>query len=770
MAISHDKTYILTIEGIGEVTNGDGQLKICTVVPDYAKSDNEYVAGLAAIPRPAGGTWDIENASASIGSWSFSLKPDVGPVPWFLTRPTPSTSAAEDIAVAETDITMLTDNAPASVPFLWYCERETVRVTGYVSGTKVATVARGYAGSTDVVHNHAGSDTDPVYASFFATPPKMTGRLVRIFEVDRVGSAVGNETKILQGYIAGEVSSDLHWPTWPVQERFGTAKLNPKPTEIGIYFDIFVEGESTNSLILNTGGYFGAPTFNTGGAYFWMPDIGALILGTYSDPSWTLQFPPIFGSIPEFEGTLVQRAFEVAFADITGVSGTNNFSPFGFTPDGGSFTPSNHPIDIVLNLMVSTTAGTNKTASSTSWDRGTLLATDFALGIPIAQIDAAAFASAKLELTGVNATEYFVGNEEPVTFDDEWRRLLGVWGYVVTTQLDGTWTILHLGDQYPDDTTTALTASNMTRAEAWRTSTTGKSIRQVVLQTDPDPDGETHGTVTIPISEVDDFYPAGNGVVVGGDETWDPVAIKASSMLGGTEPAYQHIVNRARRLVTGFDIRDVVATPALWNTMNRGDGVTLKHNAVRDPTTGLAMTSSSTALKGWVAEVRPDLETRETRVKVYLSGTVGNVALHAPSGRVASYDNVNHIVTLDAAQFDAVSDSAEFTVGDVVVLLDSRYVLRSDNGATYPTFIIDIDENSSHELTTSQTSGGASGDFRDSGGNDIEPADGNIITYALYDELTSAQSTKFASGAKTDATSGIAELGAADDAPYVFGD
>jgi hypothetical protein len=751
--------YIATIEGIGNAT---GQVGYC--YPDVPTGASAaYVAGLAEPPTGTNATWDVESHSVSVGQFRLRMREGVGPISWYLTRPQPVADLREGAEWSDSDttckISRSNGNAGITTSTPVYVDRETVIPTVAGENDTQFTCTRGYAGSTASAHNDE--------SDCFLVPPALTGREVKVYEWS--ANLVLPGTQILQGYIAGEVSSGLGaWPTLTCVDRFDLGYLNDRP-------EAHETGRQRRLSVRRKGG---GPTISaprTEGGYWYFPD-QQVVLGATWDSSglrwhfvegdrnieWFADWPRggyvPSDDMPDMEDIETSPAYQILFSDLSA-----SYPSFAYLPDGGSWTPSDNPIVIALNLLTSLD-GTNKQASSTNYDLGATtsdggLYPEFSLGVDADLIDLATWESVRdLELAAVKADRFWLGGTESETIREALHRLLAPWGYAAGCTRLGVWTLLRLQDIYPVDTTVTLNEQHISgdRILDVQFRTLGRSLDRVVLETDPGPDGESRTTFLVPEVTGRNYYPPH----VGRDERFRKAPYSLAQFADGS-PAGELVGTRMRRLADRVAFIKVPLTAKGFDLVDFGDSVELHDVSLRDPTTGSRLTSASSNLLGRVAHVEINWMRRTGSIEVILSDTP-RVASMAPSAKVSSWSVLTATTYSRQVTGSGNDDAQRFNAADVVALVDSDFSLRSDDGSVQTLPVVQ---------STTATTIVVDTDFLATGGGTVTPADGDWIVPAVYDSAVAAQKTDHAFDASGGAApSGDPALGAGDDAAYVIGD
>jgi|GEM_PF-5481156 len=762
-----EKSYILTIEGWADST---GIIKHCyPSVPDYATPGTQYYASLAEPPAGVTAQWSIEQSKMSMGRWNALFTRTFADVLLAAYLP-PATYIHEgalgkvDLNAADTGVTIKQSAVTAGLAIgdIVYSERETWDITNAVAD--LLTVTRGYGGSTAAIHA-AG-------AGIYATPPTWAGRQVKLYDVDRVGSGAGSENLLRVGYISGEPAQGLHWPMISVVDQFFRVRLiDENLAQYMIAVSQRTEGSPPLAQFgfIDFGESWPAPRFNADGAYFYLPKPKVTIKGTYdATEGWRLQTDPVVtGSWPSIKigQTEAWRAYEMIYSSVDGTHGTDNFTPFGY--DDGADTPSTNPIHIVLNLLLSLDGTNTPGGGAVNYDRGAKLNPDFALGVEYALVDIDDMEVAAAELAGVSASRLWLGGPKGELLTDIFKRLLAPWGYAVGLSRQGVWKVLRVKDVVGVEVVTAINSSHIVRVGEVSHTMAGRAVDSVLIEADPWPDGSSVQTAKIQDIGGERLYPIGHGVQVGAEQVFKNTPYSSDDLVTDTD-MYGFVASRMRFLALRSFTVDIVVGPSLFGQLDIGDGVTLHEVFIVNPNTGERLTATDDPITGLVVAVQDDYRTRQDKLTILLMPDQ-KVASIAPAARVVSYNAGTFTATVEADTYSGDDDAGAFTVDDAVVLLNSRHVLRSDDGQTNPTYVKAIGVNT---LQFSQTAGGAAAAFRDSAGPPpaaVSPVATDVITYAHYDAVNAAQKANFAHGADGADPPQTPDLGAADDGPYVYG-
>ena len=700
------------IEGVGNAT---AQVFFCyPVTPDYATA--AYVAGLAEPPSTGSSRYKPERATMSAGRFSLTLRPGVGPVDWLKIAAAPITRTAEAVGLSESFVDVELSNA-ATAGDVVYIERETWLIAA-VHGGDTWQITQGYAGTSPTGTPGFGAG-NAIYTPIHAQPPSLTGRKVTIYETPRTGGSASDETVIGRGYISAEPRAGHHTIKIDCIGRLVDARTNRDP--VGENFSI-----ARYSLV----GY------------------------DTSSTSWEFDPVPVIG-VTEGEHThgVDGAAFEILCSDADQYWAGNSIAPFGRLDSSGTREPTDNPIDIVLNMLLSK-AGANYTAGRYRYDLGTHegageygLYPRYSLGVPIAQVDVDGFERARAVLGDVRARRLWIGGDEDEEFEAVFRRLLGPWGFTAGTTRKGVWKILSLGDSFPGASTVTIDNTSITDARSIDMRVTARALDSITIETDPWPDGSNGEPVTIDEISGRRYYPRH----VGSAERWKNAPYLASDF-GSDLSTYATIANRIRRLGDRIYYVRLTLNAKQFDNVEIGDRVTVHDLSIRDPATGRRMTASSAALKGTCVDVRVNWRRRTAKVTLAITSS-GKVALVAPSATVISW--LSDSATCEQHDYTRShedTDTERFVVGDVCRLLGSRGEEISSAGTAI------VSAATADKLRFGVDS------FA------VAPVAGNQIVYARHDEVTADQLTRTAYGA--DDLSGATDhtLGAASVAAYVYGD
>lgn len=745
--------YLVMIEGVG---NGTGQIRFCyDAVPGYASANAAYVAGLAEPPTGWSSHWQPENDTVDVGRFSLTFREGVGPFRWLQTRPRAASELREDLDASETGIDHAKTNTAAGIDTTApiYVDRETILPTTATGSATTVTGTRGYAGSTAAAHNDG--------ADIFLRPPALTGRRVTVYEVPVDAASASEEVVILRGFVDSEPASPLTgFPTIEVVERFDVGLLNEAPESYPF---------ANSSGALPKGGGSSAA-----GGYWYFPDTSAAIAGTYDSGATRLHWALSAAGVvyhPDWAGFgYAPRAFSEEEEQALGFGGAYQilysnvgapYPSFGYTPDGGSYTQSDNPIVIALNLLTSLD-GSNAQSGRTNYDLGATssaggLYPEFAVGVDADLIDLDVWEDAlDGDLAGVHADRFWLGGPDSESLDSVFRRLLGPFGYAVGTTRTGLWTLVRLYDVYPDESVVALDEQHLSlpRITQLEFVALSRRIDAIILETDPSPDGQTSSTHVVEEVTGRDYYPPH----VGGTARFERSPYSLSQFEDG-QPSGILVAPRMRRLADVAQVIQLPLTAKGFDLVDLGTAVTVHDISVRDPVTGDRLVSADDPLKGRVIGAEINWLRRTATCRVILTDTDARVALHGASAKITSWDGGTDTATCYSrlVTHGGDDDAPRFADDDVVRIVDTHFASLS----------------ATTQIVQSTTAGTLSDDATIvlDGDFGVTPADGNWIVPADYDDVTATQQASYAWDADGGApASGAPGLGATPDDPYVVGD
>ena len=790
--------YIVTIEGVGLNDGGatPTQVKYCTLIPDYAVADDEYIQALKQEPSGVASKWDVLNQTITVGDFTLTFKPGVAndPISW-LKKLEPVCELREPINnTKNTDIKISGTVADTDTDgyCLVYIDRETIQVA---NTTEPATdwdgVVRGVCGSRAESHGTSDGEED-ASTDFYAgsdvydEPPVLTGRLVKVYSVAKDAAASSSETLILYGYVEAEPAAGFNWVSLQCVSMY-SKHVGLKQNYCA---EAIINGDGSPSAVYittdeNQTGTYEWPFFppgkdettgNTGG-YWWIPEWNVVLEGDFTDvgdfgSGWGyLTVEPVVAGDwnPPALSTAVDggkaAAYPILFGD------TNfDYSAFG-KDDGGGFEVDANPVVAILNMILSLDETNSDGSDVYTYDLGAHidestnflqaggLYPSFSLAVDRDNVDLDAFESAREELEGIVADRLFVGGDRLEDVLKLFARLVSPYGYTVGSTRTG-WSIFRLADTYGTAGVTALTTENLVRPSQWAHQILGRPMDSVVIKTDPLPGQE--GTTPIKVREVTRrrFYPQHIGRI----EEWPSAPYTSGQFAPDTWPRH-FIENRLRRLTSRVVFLTVVVGELAYDEMDVGDVVSMTSPHLWNPVTGNHWKAGDDAIVGMV--VSSDIDWRHKRNKITVvwveavkTARWSPCAKVAGGGFVVTYSVEQHEFTRTSDDEDADKfDVGGAGVGDEVVLLDSHLALRSD-----PDQGVRITSNTATQVVISAQ-------FRDVHGALLTGNDNDNIAYAKYDDVNASQTTATAFLASGGAPStGIPYVGDADVAPYVWGD
>lgn len=744
--MSRSTVTIVKIEGLA-ATNGSQAALCFPRVPAYGGA--EYVQALAAHPRGRGARWNPATGRVTAGEFELRCHDAVDfyvlTWDWYRSRPVPITEVSEDIDASETIWDCLVD--PLAVGIAsgseLYIGTETITAGGG-STTQITGITRGVAGSTAVAHP-AGSDV-------YDHPPAFIGRVVEVYTVDENGAAPTTEVLRRRGFIQSDPAGRNGIVTFSCGESSVEAKLNPKPAPRYASYSVLRESGQVlwrNVLETEGGGLVAEPRFHASGGYFGETKSGLAIVGAYTGGQWIFELTPAWGDITKLPkggteaGPLMLYEFAYSLGD---------YSPY----------TSAHPCDIFRNHLASTEAGTNGT-----YDVGTLLAPEHALGVPDAQIDHTSFDEAKAAaLAGVTA-KFWYGGPRRESVEDLAMRLFGALGFAVAVTPAGVFVLVTLADVYPGSLT-PLTTTELRNPAAWAQTPVSRPVDTIALEVDAGPFGREG--VPIPGYEKDAaaLYPEGRGVKVGGTQDLTDAPYTSDLFLAENSPGERLLARRVRRLADGITVLDVEASLGAVQDLGLqiGGSVTiLAAGLLRDPVTGAIQAEAGDEIRCKVTQYDPDEGQGVARLGLVATATSSKVATISPGATVVSYDHTTKTVTVAADDWSETGDDATtFAAAQSVHLVSVRGVVLS----TVAEATIASVGAAAIVLNAHWQDG--SGDMDGQSGRNA-PSAGDWVVLGSYDNAIAADLLVYAWGADVspNATS-VPSLGAGGAVAYVYGD
>ena len=750
--------WFATIEG---VATADGLIRWCyPEAPDYADTDL-YLPTLAEPPSGASGEWDLVENAVSIGRFRVLFRNEAKRILNFhRSRPAAVAALDGEIDDSQTSIPLRPGHTIQSGDVI-YLDRETILATTVVAD--VITVA--------VRGHHSTADSHADGANVFDVPPALTGREVLVYETERYSGSSADEVLILRGQAAGEVSSGIHeYCGLDCIDRFTTRSINKSPKTLG-FLHAATQGEGIHGRVVDWdqglwvprwGGlvtYTDGPLTMTAQGMLYFPTVGLVARAVITNSWCQLQPRPVVGSL----GSLISEnsidetdvdgqeipCQEVILSDVD-VAG----SPFGYTPDGGSFTPSDRPIHICLNLIMSKAGATNHAPGATNYDLGTVLAPDYSLGIPYAQVDVQAFERVDELLGPLRCRRLWIGVESE-TYEELFRRILGPFGFAVGVRRDGVWTIVGLGDVYPRTSTVALSGANITQAREIQHLVLARPLTQAIVHCDPDPKGDTRAVKTFVEIAGAKYYPEG----VGADVEYKKAPYRFADL-----DAYVSdlVAVRFRRLADRVPCYELTVGGSDYDSVDLGTPVTVQEASIREPVDGLKDTQFPARVMSTDITRRPPTN----KIRVAFQGT-GKVGLISPAARVVS-DDAAGTLTVEDRDFSRSdgTDVGKFQVGQYLVLCTRAGVPRSSTTGANTTRVLAVDSTTNELQITND--GSTLGRFKSGAGTLLTANAGDLVVFAQEDDVTASQRSVYAFLANGD-KSAPAEFSSGRVA-YVWGD
>lgn len=731
----------------------------CPGVPPYATGSDEYYHALADYPSGLGARWDITRQTLTLSQVTIQLmSPEAiraidsdWPVEWWALAPRPIGECRGTWAASETTgTTNIVPDVSAGLSagdYLWI-ERECV----HVDDNSPFTVARGQAGTEDVDHV-AGAD---VYDAM----PFLIGRKIEIYMVDgATATSSADERLVASGYVTKEPAG--RFGTFDIQAQIGHAGwmlgTNPQSYAVARWRDrsayTMLGPPHENYRPDSDGGLVALPRFHDDGATWYFPDEDVVLVATYSaSEGWLWSPAPVMGDYADLfkevdTGTgPALRAYQVAWS-------LGDYHPWGYDVSSVDV-PSIHPIDVLLNHLLSTEAGDNYTGS-TSWDRGSRLASDWAPGVPVGQVNVELMLAVRDGiLAGVRADDLWIGGPEKENFAAFTTRLLAPLGMTLGVDATGTYTLLWLGDSYPGELVT-LGDSQMGRHAQWTVEGVTRPMHAVTVMCAAGP--SHRGGVPIDVTEDDGkvFYDPRLPDPGGADKIEDAPYLPRNFSDKTAGFGSRLLRSRLRRLATRSVLVHGSVLPSYRASVPLGAKVSLSApGLMRNIRTGV---KTNAAQSGIIAESPPEVQPGAAQVTVLLGGESDGRARVGPSARVVSYEHTTATLTVEATAYSPDDDATRFAEGAEVILVSRRNVLLS----TVATATIDSVAPETIVLEAHWQDG--SGDMDGQSGRN-EPAEGDVVILASYDDSRAEEKEQYGYAGAPEG------LGAGNEPLYRWGD
>jgi len=342
---------------------------------------------------------------------------------------------------------------------------------------------------------------------------------------------------------------------------------------------------------------------------------------------------------------------------------------------------SDHPIDIALQLILSTGTststtngvanGTNYTAGQTNYDS---LPRAWGMGVPISWLDQTEIEQTRdLKIPGQRGAGVIVEPFELREFLT--KEVYQPWGLFPVTKLQGLYSIRRLDPPMPLDTPTAITAAHLVEAPGF-----DANIAAVIGRVRYKYDRGLKGHATENFSEFTEAQALYEGVF--GTVERDSGLMRARANrpafegaglrfpgLAGGGGADAWALDQTGWWQTWFERPPpVVDVTVLWgqHTLEAGDLVTLTNTAIPDVTDG---TIGVTAAPGVITKKKPNDADGTVEFLLLMMGIHSGQFRHvAPSALVTAWVGGTKTLTVDNDSYaaDGDTDVAHFTVGDVI--------------------------------------------------------------------------------------------------------
>lgn len=459
---------------------------------------------LLGIPKVVGQTIDtLAGGNTTAGSSTFDILDKNGELTALVNISTPPLySLTAAVAKADTTIQLNTIAGLSAGDYL-YVGTETIKV-GAVTTTptpRATGCTRGYFGST--------AQAFPYQFPVDIKPWVMANRQVKFWQAVADGGATfpaptdANSVLRFQGTLKQFILKDGDRNTFSLTAESVDRELDREVFRVFRSFPLRgssikdKDGNNGNTQVMGFPGawpgYDEIANFDITGPAGNIYTNGEVMLARIDKEVFALQFDLTSTSNPKAkmvarglfdtamtdhqEGAIVQEIVPVVAQTTVSANGAPNDWPgkaskFNVSPQ---LVPSDHPISILLQLLMSTGTGTNY--SGINYDT---LPEGWGLGMPVSRIDVAGITRAALE----DPTLRFGGVvEQPQNFTKLLREFLTFAGYYFCVTTDNLFTIRRLRPPLPDVTTRTVTKSNIIRGRAptWEANWRG-AVREVVFQ------------------------------------------------------------------------------------------------------------------------------------------------------------------------------------------------------------------------------------------------------------------------------------------------
>ena len=264
----------------------------------------------------------------------------------------------------------------------------------------------------------------------------------------------------------------------------------------------------------------------------------------------------------------------------------NHDTKFNSAPTDAAPLPANHPLMVLLQVVLSTGLGTNATGGQRNYD---VLPANWGLGLPILRVDVAGIEAAALESPDLRVNGIWEDAVEFLTFA---AQLLQPFGFYAFTLLGDKWTIRRFRPPFPDVTPTAIGNSNRISGQvsSWDANLDGV-VQEVVFQYDYDVVAQTYRSISVNELNETNLFSQGQGqrLEVDCPFLYSPNSSQVGKPRLSGQPSLDSILRERIEFYRRFTrppAQIVVRTALEAISIEPGDVVALSHSSL--PNTGTA--------------------------------------------------------------------------------------------------------------------------------------------------------------------------------------
>lgn len=741
------QTLVLAIEGLP-------QRHCWPAIPSYG--DSNYTLTLREPPGGTSASWDVTDQTATVGGWSVEF---TAAASWY--RIAPSPIAFLDVATELGEDWML-DRTPAQAGIVvdgyYIVDRETVQARGPLGSGTALKVTRERYGSEAAPHKFGAA----IFA--LADPPALSGRRATIWRVPRTGGTASTSevdaNVYLRGHIPREVRQtkgqrvkiDVHTGGDRRPNKGPQLNANPTPFRGTLAIEQTAAGLNLRyaqivplNPMVGVDPLWTPPLHAEHGAYVYYPDVQVVVAIPYlGDSQWaggsaSFEWAKPGASIAARVGDEFLPCYQVVYSDPTGP-----YPTFGYLDESLTYVPSANPVVIAANLLVS------RDGTGGIYDRGDYLYPWFSLGLDYDRLDWPTWLDAIAENDGIEADRLWLGGPKPRDLHAVLRALLAPCGLTPVVTQAGLWTLARLSDLYPREGVAVSAADGQSGWEAL-----GRPLERIVLQTDPGPDGESSGQVSLSDLTASEWFPR----EMGGTDTIELAPYQSAVLQEHATELATVVGARLRRLSQRTAVASVELGPTDADGLEVGDPVLLSDPLVRDPVDG----TMGGVVPARVTRMSSRAYEGSAEVDLLLLDGTARLALRCPSAEVVSWDSATKTLRVLVQRYAIATayDADQFDVGDAVRLSDRNGVPRSDLGDPTGTYVVSVDGESGTIVVDAN--------FLDAAGLAVTPAQGDILSYSYFTRaLADGPATQTDDHAWM-ASGGLGAPALTGSTPYVFG-